>query len=69
MKINSKIILARRGETNWNHQGKMQGRTDIPSMKQEDSRRHQLHKKLLESNIDVAYSLTLSRAIETAELL
>jgi broad specificity phosphatase PhoE len=68
MNMKTKIILARHGETDWNHQGKMQGRTDIPLNHVGREQAHQLQKQLKDIDIDVAYSSTLKRAIETAEL-
>ncbi|MBM3207871.1 MAG: histidine phosphatase family protein [Chlamydiae bacterium] len=68
MDTKTKIILVRHGETDWNLEGKMQGRTDIPLNETGRNQARLLQKKLVDIDFTIAYSSTLHRAIETAQL-
>lgn len=62
------IIAIRHGHTNWNAEGRIQGRSDIPL---NDIGREQVQMVVntLPEQIDVILSSPLKRAIETAEIL
>lgn len=63
------LYIMRHGKTEWNSLHKLQGRTDIPL--NEDGRQMALRacEEYKSVNIDVCYCSTLSRAVETAEIL
>ena len=63
-----RIYLARHGETDWNVEGRMQGWTDTPLNATGREQAMQLKTKLAGITLDAAYSSTLSRSRETAEL-
>ena len=63
-----RIYLARHGETDWNVEGRMQGWTDTPLNATGRAQALQLKTKLAGIPLDAAYSSTLSRSRETAEL-
>jgi phosphoserine phosphatase len=63
------ILLVRHGETPWNHEGRYQGRTDIPLS---ETGRHQvsaLGERLKPVEIHAAYASPLSRARHTADAI
>ena len=63
-----RIYLARHGETDWNTQGRIQGWTDTPLNATGREQAVQLKTRLTGIPLDAAYSSTLSRSRETAEL-
>lgn len=63
-----RIYLARHGETDWNVQGRLQGWTDTPLNATGREQAVALKSKLAGMPIEAAYSSTLSRSRETAEL-
>lgn len=62
----TRIIITRHGETEWNREGRAQGRTDIPLNENGLEQARRLARRLKDEQIDVIYSSPLSRAIETA---
>ena len=60
------IILCRHGETDWNTQGRYQGRTDVPLNARGREQARALAFRLSDERVDVVYSSTLERAYDTA---
>jgi|UniRef100_A0A7C3WRR8 broad specificity phosphatase PhoE len=60
------IYLIRHGETDWNKEGRFQGRTDIPLNERGKKQAQILSEYLIKENIDFIYSSPLKRAYETA---
>jgi broad specificity phosphatase PhoE len=60
------IILCRHGETDWNTQGRYQGRTDVPLNARGREQARALAFRLSAERVDVVYSSTLERAYDTA---
>lgn len=65
------IFLLRHGETNWNQEGRLQGRTDIPLNQNGRSQIRHSAEILAELSpgIDLIFSSPLSRARESAEIV
>lgn len=63
----TKLILVRHGETRWNAQQKMQGRTDIPLSLKGKLQARRLKKRFQDQEIDAIYSSQLMRAFMTAQ--
>lgn len=63
----TEIILCRHGETDWNRQGRYQGRSDVPLNGRGREQAKALALALREEEIDAVYASTLSRAYDTAE--
>ncbi len=64
------LILLRHGETDWNIQGRMQGRTDTPLNAQGLTQAQRLAERLMrEEQIDAIYTSPLARARITAEIV
>jgi len=61
------ILLVRHGETDWNREGRYQGRTDIPLSETGRTQVAALGKRLADVAIKIAYASPLSRAKTTAE--
>ena len=60
------VILCRHGQTDWNTQGRYQGRTDVPLNEFGRQQARDLSQTLADVTIDVVYSSTLERAYDTA---
>ncbi|MFN8526292.1 MAG: histidine phosphatase family protein [Chloroflexota bacterium] len=60
------IILCRHGETDWNREGRYQGRTDVPLNAKGLRQARELAARLQATEISAIYSSTLSRAYDTA---
>ena len=66
----TKLHIFRHGETKWNQQGLWQGtRQDIPLNTQGRKQAHDAAIQLADEDIQIAYSSTSLRAIETAKIL
>ncbi len=64
-----RIILVRHGETDWNKQGKFQGQIDIPLNKNGKSQAKAASEFLKNTVIQKAFSSSLSRPKETAQII
>lgn len=64
-----RIYLTRHGETEWNKEGLLQGKSDVKLSAEGIHQAHLLANYLLSHKFDVVYSSDLSRAVETAEIL
>jgi len=64
-----RIILVRHGETDWNKQGRFQGQIDIPLNENGKSQAKAASKFLKSIAIQKAYSSSLSRPKETAQII
>ena len=62
-------LLVRHGETEWNREGRYQGRTDIPLSPTGEQQVRALGQRLTGVRIDVAVASPLSRARVTAEAI
>ncbi|MBA3452716.1 MAG: histidine phosphatase family protein [Deltaproteobacteria bacterium] len=63
------VLLVRHGETNWNREGRYQGRTDIPLSADGEAQVRALGLRLAHIPIARAISSPLSRARRTAEAI
>lgn len=64
-----KIYFVRHGETNWNKDGRLQGRSDIPLNEAGISMAHATANALSNIPFDKVFSSPLIRAYKTAEIL
>ncbi len=64
-----RIILVRHGETDWNKQGRFQGQIDIPLNKNGKSQAKAASEFLKNNIIQKAFSSSLSRPKETAQII
>ena len=64
-----RIILVRHGETDWNKQGRFQGQIDIPLNKNGKSQAKAASKFLKDIAIQKAFSSSMSRPKETAQII
>jgi broad specificity phosphatase PhoE len=64
-----RIYLARHGQTDWNLEGRTQGSTDIPLNATGRQQASRLKEYLKDIRIDAIYSSTLSRSVETADIV
>ena len=64
-----RIILVRHGETDWNKQGKFQGQIDIPLNQNGKDQAKAASQFLKNISIQAAFSSSLSRPKETAEII
>ncbi len=63
------IYVVRHGQTDWNKEGKVQSRADIPLNEKGRKQAEDIHRQLNEITFDGVYSSELCRAIETAEII
>lgn len=63
------MILIRHGETDWNAKGKRQGWNDIPLNEEGRKQARELSEKFAKLSVKAVYASSLSRAVETAEIL
>ena len=63
------IYVVRHGETDWNKEDKVLGRTNIPLNERGVVQAYVLANKLKEKRIDVVLSSPLDRAVETAAII
>jgi probable phosphoglycerate mutase len=63
------ILLVRHGETEWNREGRYQGRTDIPLSATGQAQVRALGERLKSVEIKLAYASPLARAKNTAEAI
>jgi broad specificity phosphatase PhoE len=62
-------VLVRHGETDWNREGRFQGQIDIPLNPTGISQAHAARRFLTEVKIDRAYTSSMSRPRQTAEVI
>ena len=65
----SRIILVRHGETDWNKEGRFQGQIDIPLNETGKNQAKKASDFLQFINFDKAYSSSMSRPLETARII
>jgi len=65
----SRIFLIRHGETNWNKEGRFQGQIDIPLNENGKIQAKKVSKYLKEINFNKAFSSSMKRPYETAEII
>ena len=64
-----KLIIVRHGVTEWNKEGRLQGKKDIPLSKEGEEQADKLAKRLKDEKIDKIYASPLKRACKTAEII
>lgn len=64
-----KIYMIRHGETNWNQENRLQGKTDIPLNENGISLARQAAERFAAVDFDLAYTSPLLRARQTAETI
>ncbi len=65
----SRIILVRHGETNWNKEGRFQGQIDIPLNEKGKEQASKASKYLEEIEFTKAFSSSMKRPYETAKII
>ncbi|MCL4516164.1 MAG: histidine phosphatase family protein [Firmicutes bacterium] len=65
----TRLLITRHGETQWNTEKRMQGRSDSPLTAHGIWQAQQLAKRLKDERIDAIYSSPTPRAARTAEIL
>ncbi|HOS68548.1 MAG TPA: histidine phosphatase family protein [Bacillota bacterium] len=65
----TRLYLVRHGETEWNKNGKVQGRTDTELSPEGVMQAELLARRLAGEDINVIYSSSLRRALKTAEII
>lgn len=63
-----KLYIARHGQTDWNLEGRAQGRTDVPLNAKGISQAEELRDEIAGINFDVCYTSPMKRAAKTAEI-
>lgn len=66
---NPRVLLVRHGETNWNSEGRFQGQIDIPLNNTGKAQASAAQSFLSKVSIDKAFSSSMTRPKETAELI
>ena len=69
MNIKSKWFLVRHGLTDWNEEGRLQGKADIPLNEMGKNQARETASRLKNENIGIIISSPLLRAKETAEII
>lgn len=69
LKVSTKLLLARHGETDWNRLGRWQGWTDVPLNARGREQAAALSKALKGEALAAVYSSSLCRAVETAQIV
>lgn len=64
-----KIYVIRHGQTNWNLEGRIQGKTDIELNAEGKKQAEEVRKYIKKYNIDLIISSPLKRARKTAEII
>jgi broad specificity phosphatase PhoE len=67
--VTTTILLVRHGETDWNHQRRVQGHADRPLNATGRAQAEALADRLLDEPLDAIYSSDLLRAHETARIV
>ncbi len=65
----SRIFLVRHGETNWNKEGRFQGQINIPLNSNGKNQAKKASKYLKEINFNKAFSSSMDRPYETAQII
>lgn len=65
----TRLLITRHGETQWNTEKRMQGRSDSPLTAHGIWQAQQLARRLKDEKIDAIYSSPTPRAARTAEIL
>lgn len=64
-----RLLLVRHGLTAWNHQGRMQGHTDVPLSEEGIAQAQRLAARLAREEIEAVWSSDMLRARMTAEII
>lgn len=67
--MSNSLILIRHGETQWNVEGRYQGQSDPPLNRRGFEQALRLSEKLRGAGLDLLYSSTLKRALQTGNVL
>lgn len=65
----NKVYLVRHGQTNWNKEGRCQGKTNISLNEDGVNQAKALRDKIDTNNIDICIVSPLNRALETAKII
>ena len=69
MNDQTRIILARHGETLWNRQQRLQGQKDSPLTSVGREQARNIREKLESIEINAAYVSSLKRAVDTIQII
>ena len=64
-----KLYVVRHGQTDWNKESKVQGKTDIPLNEEGIKEAQELKELVCKLNLDLVITSPLKRALETAKIL